>query len=302
MRGSRSGALKLAFLSLIALISISSASILIKATTSPPSIVSFWRLFLSVCILTLYAALAGKLGSVARAMISDLRLTISSGFLLAIHFYSWIWSLRVLPVLVSTTLVDLHPIFTGIVSHIVLKERLREKQWVLIAISLSGGLLTSYKGFETSDSQWTLGSALALAGALAASGYFVIGRIARISSGLYEYVIPTYLWSSLFLATISILEGRYPISNIDLRELSLLIAIALGPMIGGHTVLNYLLRYLEAPIVSTIAVLEPVGAGILAYLFFGESVQAINFVGMVLAVASMSLLGLTRSNRPKHDL
>ncbi len=88
--------------------------------------------------------------------------------------------------------------------------------------------------------------------------------------------------------------------NMDLRELVIFIAIAVGPMIGGHTVLNYMLRYVEAPLVSTIAVLEPVGAGILAYLLLGEIVDPINIVGMVLAVAGIVLLGIVRiSSRPR---
>jgi drug/metabolite transporter (DMT)-like permease len=300
MKRPGSRALTLAILSIVALISISSASILIKATTSPPSIVSFWRLFISVLILLFYSIITNRLGLIARSMERNLLLTVLSGFFLAIHFYSWIWSLRLLPVIVSTTLVDLHPVFTGILSHAILKERLEKKQWVLIIISLSGGLLASYREPSSLAGEWVLGSILSIIGALAASGYFVIGRIVRKSAGLYEYVIPTYLWSSVFLAVISILEGRYNLLTTDLREFALFVAIAIGPMIGGHTVLNYMLRYVEAPIVSTIAVLEPVGAGILAYIFLGELVEPINILGISLAVSGIVILGITLLNRSQQ--
>ena len=51
----------------------------------------------------------------------------------------------------------------------------------------------------------------------------------------------------------------------------LFLVIAIVPMIFGHTVYNWALRYVEAPIVSLSFLGEPVGASLLAYFFLGET-------------------------------
>ena len=48
------------------------------------------------------------------------------------------------------------------------------------------------------------------------------------------------------------------------RELAIFAALALGPMLLGHTGLNYALRYLPAYVVNLTLLGEPVGATFLA--------------------------------------
>jgi len=43
-----------------------------------------------------------------------------------------------------------------------------------------------------------------------------------------------------------------------------------GPMLAGHTLLNYSLRYLPATVVSTATLIEPVGSTILATYSLGR--------------------------------
>lgn len=44
-------------------------------------------------------------------------------------------------------------------------------------------------------------------------------------------------------------------------------------MLGGHTLMNYLLKYVKTSTVTAVALGEPIGAGILAYMIFGETVD-----------------------------
>ena len=55
--------------------------------------------------------------------------------------------------------------------------------------------------------------------------------------------------------------------------------VPVSPMIFGHTVYNWTLRYLEASLVSISLLGEPVGATILAYFFLNEAPSSLTLIG-----------------------
>ena len=57
------------------------------------------------------------------------------------------------------------------------------------------------------------------------------------------------------------------------------VAIALVPMIFGHTLYNWALKWISAPVVSISLLGEPVGASILAFIVLGESPGVLTLVG-----------------------
>jgi drug/metabolite transporter (DMT)-like permease len=71
----------------------------------------------------------------------------------------------------------------------------------------------------------------------------------------------------LGLGTIAMGE---PLTGYPSDEYLLFFIIALVPMIFGHTVYNWALKYVTAPIVSISLLGEPVGASFLAYLILKE--------------------------------
>jgi drug/metabolite transporter (DMT)-like permease len=64
-------------------------------------------------------------------------------------------------------------------------------------------------------------------------------------------------------------------------------AIALVPMIFGHTFYNWALRWISAPVVSIILLGEPVGASILAFLILGECPGSLALVGGAVTLAGI---------------
>jgi drug/metabolite transporter (DMT)-like permease len=76
--------------------------------------------------------------------------------------------------------------------------------------------------------------------------------------------------------------GPYP-NN----EYILFIIIALVPMIFGHTVYNWTLKYISAPVVSISLLGEPVGATILAALFLGENPSIFTLIGGIITLVGI---------------
>ena len=115
-----------------------------------------------------------------------------------------------------------------------------------------------------------LGDLLALVGAGMLALYLLAGRRIRQELGLLTYVTPVYAVSALFLIFCCFSTG-VPLGPYPAEEFFLFIVLAVVPMILGHTVYNWALRYVEAPIVAVSLLGEPVGAITLAAFFLQET-------------------------------
>ncbi|MEM3018916.1 MAG: DMT family transporter, partial [Candidatus Bathyarchaeia archaeon] len=126
------------------------------------------------------------------------------------------------------------------------------------------------------------GDILAIFGALMLGLYILSGRRLRQSLDLLTYVVPVYAIAASILTAGCLIIGvpfTYPLS-----EYIIFIAIALVPMIFGHTLYNWTLRYLKASIVSTSLLGEPVGASILAFFILGEKPTPLELLGALITL------------------
>src|SRR3989454_7469964 len=101
-----------------------------------------------------------------------------SGLLLALHFWSWIASLRFTTVASSVVLVSLKPVFAWGIAALWLREHPgRAERWGIVLAVLGASLI------GLGDARLSLGAlsgdALALCGAVTGAGYYVIGRRVR---------------------------------------------------------------------------------------------------------------------------
>jgi drug/metabolite transporter (DMT)-like permease len=67
-------------------------------------------------------------------------------------------------------------------------------------------------------------------------------------------------------------------------------ALAIIPMILGHTLLNYALGYVSAPVVATTVLGEPIGSALLAWLILGEVPPILVGLGGVVVLAGIGLV------------
>jgi drug/metabolite transporter (DMT)-like permease len=98
----------------------------------------------------------------------------------------------------SVVLVTTNPIFVGIGGWIFLKERLELKIIVGIVLSVLASALVSL-GDMAFSKEALIGDGLALLGAVAASGYFLVGRKMRKDQDLLVYIFPVYATAGLIL-------------------------------------------------------------------------------------------------------
>jgi drug/metabolite transporter (DMT)-like permease len=260
----------------LGIIAISTASIFIKLCDAPALIISTYRMVLASLILMPWASNKKVWEGWEK---KDVAWLIFSGILLSLHFVFWIASLKYTSVASSVVLVTTHPIFVGIGSWLFLKERLGLNLILGIGLSVIGSGLIGYGDMALSK-EALMGDGLALLGALAASGYFLVGRKMRKNQDLLAYIFPVYSTAGLVLILFSLFFQK-PFFGYSTTNYLFSLLLAIVPQLIGHTTFNWALKYLPASMVSITILGEPIGSTILAYFILGEGLTIWKILGGV---------------------
>jgi drug/metabolite transporter (DMT)-like permease len=108
-----------------------------------------------------------------------------------------------------------------------------------------------------------LGDLLALVGAVTGALYYVAGRRLRQTLDLWPYVGLVYTACFVVLVALALARGE-PLLPQPRREWLIFAALAAGPMMLGHTGMNWALKHLPAYVVNLTVLGEPVGATLVA--------------------------------------
>jgi drug/metabolite transporter (DMT)-like permease len=276
---------------------VSTAAILIRLAQveAHSLVIAAWRLTLAILFLT-PVALSTHRSELRGLTRREWGSALASGLLLALHFATWITSLAYTSVAASVVLVSTYPLFVGIASHVLLHERLSREMVMALLVATAGSVLIGLGDLgESSHRLW--GDALALMGAMAGAGYFLIGRRLRARLSLLAYVFPVYGTAAVVLMAVMLASGLPRIPQRPQTWLWLLL-MALGPQILGHSSLNWALRYLSATYVTIATLGEPIGSTLLAWWLLGERPSFWALVGGALTLAGIAVA--SRAERPAH--
>jgi drug/metabolite transporter (DMT)-like permease len=272
---------------ILAVLATTYAGPIVRLAAAPALAIAFWRLTL---VLPVTGGLATRERSALRR--SEVLLMVASGVLLAAHFWSWIASLRFTTVASSVVLVSLKPVFVWGLAAVWLHEHPSRREGWGIGIAVLGAILIG-----VGDARLSLGALggdmLALAGALTAAGYYVIGRRVRATVGVWTYATIVYAVAALALLAVAFARA-VPLVGFAGRDWAVFGALAAGPMLVGHTGMNYALKHYRATTVNVAALGEPVGAGVIAWLGLHESPPALALLGGAIVVAG---IGVTLTGR-----
>lgn len=278
----------------VSVLAMSWAAPLVRFTDANPLVVSFWRLMLSLPLIGAVLTARGEWGAFRRLRRSEWAIAGAAGVLLAAHFAAWIASVGYTSVAASVALVATQPVWVALFALAALGERPRPRQWVGIGVAVVGAGVIGW-GDLGGGPRPLLGDALALAGAVLVAGYYVMGRKLRQEIGVWPYVGVVYGAATLTLLLVLLAADVPIVQGHGRTDWLVFLALALGPMMIGHTGQNYALGFLPAYAVNLTLLGEPVGATALAWLLPGiaETPPAEALAGGVLILGGI-LLGLRR--------
>jgi drug/metabolite transporter (DMT)-like permease len=211
------------------------------------------------------------------------------GVVLAFHFSTWFTSLFMTSVAASVVLVNTSPIFTAILSTVVLGEALRRRSWAGVLIAVAGAVFLAWNDFETAGAGALTGDILALLSGFFLAVYFIGGR--KYAKGLPITVYTTVVYITAAVVTLAqCLVLGINVLVLDPTEIAIFIALAVFPTALGHSVNNYLLTLIPAYVVSSAVLGEPIGATLLAMIFLGEIPHPLTFVGFAIIMLGITLV------------
>ncbi len=285
---------------------VSTAAPLIKlCDDAAPVVIAAARLGIAACLLVPGAALfRGR--KLLRLPASDAKYILLAGAFLAAHFYFWITSLKHTSVLSSVVIVTTNPIFVAAASYFLFKEKLPRRLIPAIILATIGGALiacSDLQGRSGADSLY--GDLLALAGAVMASCYLLVGRKVRQHVDIVTYITPVYFLAALLLVALA-LAGGHRFDGYSRNTYLYFILLALGPQLLGHSAFNWALRHVSATAVTVFILGEAIGATLLAYFLLHESVRPLQVFGSALTlggilIASQALAISLHANRGPQD-
>ena len=277
---------------LIGVMAVSFASIFIRLAEAPSLVIAACRLTIASLILT-PSALRQSKEELWNMEGRDILLALAAGLFLGLHFASWITSLEHTSVASSVVFVSTHPLFVGLASHFLLRERLSRPMWAGIALSVLGGMVIGLGDMALGPGElW--GDLLAIIGAVMMAAYLLIGRRLRANLSLLSYIILVYWTAAAMLIVLCLATGQ-SFTGYSSQTYLMFVLLALVPQIVGHSSFNWALKYLSASFVAVSVLGEPVGATVLAYLILGEVPTIFKAIG-----GALILVGIYISSREEE--
>jgi drug/metabolite transporter (DMT)-like permease len=267
----------------------------------PGVTLAFWRdVFVTIAVMGILLVRNRAALRVSRADFTPLALlgVVSIG----IYHALWIWSVSLNGAAIAVVLIYLFPTFVTIGARFMFGEHLRTVQVIGLLLSLIGmGLLVKLYDPEQIKLNW-LGIVVGLTTAVLQAFYVLYTQKAVRTVNPWASLGITMATGSLTLLAMllaaPLVVGQAAAPGIfavgDLTAWLILLALAIGPTLGGYALFNLSLQHIPASTGGLILVLEAPVASAIAILFLGEQLMALQYAGMALIFVSILLPTFTK--------
>jgi len=251
---------------------ISTSAILIQAASPavPALSLATWRMILAAIVAGVVALASApdrrQLAGLGRQEWSQITL---AALFLALHFGLWVPSVTGTKIVSSVALVTTSPLWVAVLSPYWIGERVGWQLRAAVFLGFGGALTIMLGDALTFGRDHVIADGLALGGAMAVAGYFMVARRLRQQLRLRAYLAVVYGATAVLLLGAA-LAAETPLSGWQRRDWVLVAGFALLPQIIGHSTLNWALARLTATYVAAATLFEPVGSALLAWWVFAQ--------------------------------
>ncbi|MDZ7658756.1 DMT family transporter [Fodinibius sp.] len=275
---------------LVGLTAFGFAPILVRyaSDTSPLVLVVYRTVFAALMLLPFWLWMRD---STARSGKGKERLWIAlSGVCLGLHFTFWISSLYYTSVASASVLVTIHPIIMILVERLWFKRSFAKTTWIGVVLAFSGSVLLgiSDSQIEQDFTDPLFGNFLALTAAIIFVVYLLIGQKIRKKREWIDYVFPVYFYAAAACVLVAIVMGK---NLLDISTIGIWAGagLAFGPQILGHGSMNYAVKYVSPTLLSTLILVEPLLASVLAFFLFAELPPITSMLAMFIILIGVGM-------------
>jgi len=284
----------------VALAGVSASGPIMAATAAPALAIAFWRNALGAGSTGLITGLRHR----AEFAALDRRgwaVASLAGVFLALHFATWVPSVKLTSVASATALVATQSVFTGLIAAVA-GRRLPRLAWAGMAVAIVGTALIAGADFAVS-ARALGGDGLAVLGGIFAAAYVTTGATARRGMSTATYTTICYGVCAVGLLA-ACLAGSQPLGGYSGRAWLLILAVTGCAQLLGHSLINVVLRSVSATLVSLTILIEVPGAALIAAAWLHQRPPASAVPGLVLLLAGLVVVvrGRGHAAEPAPDL
>jgi drug/metabolite transporter (DMT)-like permease len=258
---------------------IGTTPILVRLAACGPAAAGFWRLAFATPLLALMAA-----GRPGVAIGGPSRAIALAGIFFALDLACWHYGIRYTSVANATVLPNLTPVLVTLASWVFFKEKPRPIFLVGLVAAVSGAVLMAGAASATANPGPLphIGDALSVSTAVWYGLYFMAVRSARMARS----TLSVMLWACvvgappLLLTAVLMREQVLPATALGW---SAVVGLGLAHVFGQGSI-AWALGRLPASTASVTVLVQPVIAGILAYVIFSEVLTPMQMAGGTLAL------------------
>ena len=263
------------------------SAIFVRLAAVPGVVSAFYRVLIaSVTLIPLWLTRNRKLPDRRTLLLSTL-----AGVFFGLDLALWNLSLFLTSAASATVLAYLAPVWVGLSTLILMKDRFRRLYWPGTIVALSGMLVVL--GFERIRTmQFGLGNTLAIIASFFYAGYLLIAQIGREKSGTLSFTMFSALSSTATLYVICLLRHE-KLTGFSYESWAALLALGLITHVVGWLSINYALGHIKASIASVTLLGQPVITALAAIPILGETLGINQIAGGVLILAGIYLVNRT---------
>ena len=242
----------------------------------------------------------GRTGSRPASSPIWLLFPVVGGLFTALDHSTWSTAIATTQVGTATLLNNIAPGWVALFAVLVWRERLPGRFWLGLVVTLAGAALVLSSGILFSPRQ-TGGNLLAVFSSLFYGAYFLVtqrGR-SRLDALTYVWLVTFFAAISLFLISLVL---RLPLAGFPPLTWLIFLAAGLVSQIGGYFSIAFALGRLPASVVSPTMVMQPVLSALLAYVFVGEALSPLQWLGGLTAIAGIFLVNISRGETLQETL
>ena len=272
---------------LVGVVCIGCSAIFTRLADVPGVVSAFYRVFIASAALVPLWLLRGFPLPDRRTLF----LSLVAGVLFGIDLSLWNVSLFLTTAANATVLAYLAPVWVGLGTLFILKEKLQRSYWPGTVLAMVGMItIVGIDKMRAAELGW--GNTLAVIASFFYAGYLLTTQVVRSKSGTLAFTTISVLASTATLLTIALARGER-LGGFSPQTWAALLALGLISHAVGWLSLNYALGHAKASTVSVSLLGQPVITALAAIPILGETLSLNQIAGGVLILAGIYLVNRT---------
>jgi drug/metabolite transporter (DMT)-like permease len=269
----------------IGVLLFSTGPVMVAASSSSGTVLSFWRLWIGAALLALLTLWRHSAGGL-RTSLRGWGWTMAAGLAFGVHQLFFMTAIKATSVVDVTLMQVLQPILVGVLAVVMFGERpgVAFRVWSFVAVA--GAVVVILAG-TTGPEGDPVGMALAVANVVFFALYFVWSKQAMVSIGALPFLFGVAVVAGVTVSLFAAFTGE-PVDSIGSRDLVLAALIAVVPGGLGHFLCTHPLDRIAANIPPVMQLSMPFFSGGLAWLLLGQGVTLLHLAGGILTIAGVT--------------